>query len=131
MTAITRRSVLAGAPAVVAVAAIPALAAPQQDPIAELGRRWLAANKRLIHWSGVAAKFLRGSPEHKEPYRLRRKALDEMCEVEDMMIAERATTFAGLLARWEVVEWHSTYDESDTEAVVMRADLERLSGAGS
>ncbi len=41
---ITRRAVLAGAPAVAAVAAlpaIPALAAP--DPIVALGRQWQAA----------------------------------------------------------------------------------------
>ena len=135
---LSRRSVLAGAPAVAAVAAlpaIPALAAPQQDPIVALGRRWLAAKKRWSHWHPIEDElrfeFGKGSPEHREPYRLYKQARDEMSEIEGMMLAGRATTIAGLLALWEIVEWHSTYDETDLEAVAMRANLERLSGGAS
>ncbi len=138
---LTRRAVLAGVPAVAAVAAmpaIPALAAVEQDPIAELGRRWLAAKKRWSHWGHIedelAGDFGRGSPEHKEPYRLWKKAHDEMRELEGAIVAGQATTFAGLLARWEVIEWLGDYCDSsnpsdhDPKAVAMRADLERLSG---
>ncbi len=138
---LSRRSVLAGAPAVAAVAAlpaIPALAAPQQDPIAELGRRWLAAKKRWSHWGHIedelAFKFGKDSPEHKEPKRLFDKADNEMQELEGMIIAGQATTVAGLLARWEIIEWLGDYCDSsnpsdhDPKAIAMRADLERLAG---
>ena len=136
---LSRRAVLAGAPAVAAVAAlpaIPALAVPQQDPIAELGRRWLAAKKRWSHWGSIedslAFKFGKGSPEHREPYRLWKQAHDEMRELEAAIIAGQATTVAGLLARWEVIEWLeiNDYPERDPKAIAMRADLERLAGGG-
>ena len=134
-TKLTRRAVLAGVPAVAAVAAMPAiptLAAP--DPIAELGRRWLAAKKRWSHWGHIedelAFEFGKGSPEHREPKRLFDEAHDEMLELEGAMSRGQATTFAGLLARWEILEWLGveTYPGPDAKAIAMRADLERLSG---
>ena len=134
---ITRRAVLAGVPAVAAAAAlpvIPALAVQQQDPIAELGRRWLAAKKRWSHWGHIedelAFEFGKGSPEHREPYRLHKQADDEMRALEGMITAGQATTFAGLLARWEVIEWLeiNDYPDRDPKVIAMRADLERLSG---
>ncbi len=138
-TKLTRRAILAGVPAVAAAAAlpvIPALAVQQQDPIAELGRRWLAAKKRWSHWNGVEDELTaKGSPEQKEADRLINKACDEMLELEGMMSRGQATTVAGLLARWEIIEWLGDYCDSsnpsdhDPKAVAMRADLERLSGA--
>ena len=134
MNAITRRSVLAGAPAVVAVAALLAIAAP--DPIVALGRRWQAARERWRHWITVedemAADFGRGSPEHKEATRLFRRVQDEMLELEGAMSRGQATTVAGLLARWEIIEWMSDLidcrGKPDPKAIAMRADLERLAG---
>ncbi len=138
---LTRRAVLAGVPAVAVAAAlpaIPALAAAEQDPIAELGRQWLAAKKRWSHWGHIedelAFEFGEGSPEHREPYRLHNEADAEMRELEGAITAGQATTVAGLLARWEVIEWLGDYldhREPDPKAVAMRADLERLSGGAS
>ena len=138
---LTRRAVLAGASAIAAVAAlpaIPALSGVEQDPIAELGRRWLAAKKRWSHWGHIedelAFEFGTGSPEHREPYRLHKQADDEMRALEGMIIAGQATTVAGLLARWEIIEWLGDYCDSsnpsdhDPKAIAMRADLERLAG---
>ncbi len=136
---LSRRAVLAGVPAVAAAVAlpvIPALAAP--DPITELGRRWLATKKRWSHWNGVEDELTaKGSPEQKEAERLIDKACDEMLELEGMMSRGQATTVAGLLARWEVIEWLGDYSDSsnpsdhDPKAVAMRADLERLAGGAS
>ncbi len=134
---ISRRSALAGVSAVAVAAALPAistLAAVEQDPIAELGRRWLAARERWSHWGHIedelAFKFGKGSPEHREPKRLFDEAHDEMLELEGAMSRGQATTFAGLLARWEILEWLGveTYPGPDAKAIAMRADLERLSG---
>ena len=125
---ITRRAVLAGVPAAAAAAvlpAIPALAAPQQDPIAALGRQWLAAKKQWSHWNGVEDELSEGSPEHKKAYRLFKKADDEMQGLEGMIIDGQATTVAGLLARWEIIEWLSDLDQ-EPRGIAMRADLERV-----
>ena len=137
----TRRAVLAGAPAVAAVAAlptIPVLAAPQQDPIAVLGRQWQAARERWRHWSTVEDEMpAKGSPEHKEAESLFDKANDEMLEVEGAMSRGQATTVAGILARWEIIEWLGDYCDSsnpsdhDPKAIAMRADLERLAAGAA
>ncbi len=132
---LTRRAVLAGAPAVAAVAAfpvIPALAAP--DPLAELGRRWLSTRKRYFHWSRVEDHAAKGSPEKPVADRLCTAAHEEMLELEGAMEAIQATTLGGLLARWEVLEYLAGYVDSldrsdhDLMAIAMRADLERLAG---
>ena len=53
-----------------------------------------------------------------------------MRALEGMITAGQATTFAGLLARWEVIEWLeiNDYPDRDPKVIAMRADLERLSG---
>ncbi len=138
---ISRRAVLAGVPAVVATAALPAipvLAAVEQDPIVALGHQWQTARERWRHWSDVEdqtqARSGWGSPEHKEAKRAFDKVHNEMLELEGAMSRGQATTVAGLLARWEVIEWLGDYldhGEPDPKAVAMRADLERLSGGAS
>ena len=134
---LTRRAVLAGVPAVAVAAAlpaIPALAGVEQDPVADLGRRWLSTRKRYFHWSRVEDHAAEGSPEKLVADRLCTAAHEEMLELEGAMEAIQATTVAGLLARWEVLEYLAGYIDSldrsdhDLMAIAMRADLERLSG---
>ena len=61
---LTRRAILAGAPAVAAVAAFPAIPAlAAQDPVAELGRQWLTTRKRWSHWMSVEDHAPKGSQE--------------------------------------------------------------------
>ncbi len=132
---ISRRAVLAGVPAVAAVAAlpaIPALATP--DQLANVGRQWLTTRKRYFHWSRVEDHAPEGSSERTVADRLCVAAHHEMLELEGVMEATRATTVAGLLARWEVIEYLGGHLDSldpsdhDPQAIAMRADLERLSG---
>jgi hypothetical protein len=113
---ITRRAVLAGAPAVAAVAAFPVQAA-EQDPVLDLWRQFVDAES----WAN----------EREITDDERAKRTDQADAVGALVVAAPALTMAGLVAKLRFADfWLDPSDGPAYRAIVTAlADAERLGGA--